>query len=123
MVAERAIAVPESGRIVVHAWLRTSLAAAMPQNMRLSLQGRLRDGRRYQRTLQIRPQSGASDLAVDWGKRPVTMFVTDLPSSELAELRIAFDLVGPGKVWLDDVQAYEALLSPDEYVQVRGRFS
>ncbi len=66
--------------------------------MRLSLVGRLRDGRRYQRTLQIGPQSGTGDLAIDWGKRPFTMFVTDLPSAELSELRVAFDLVGPASV-------------------------
>ncbi len=68
------IQVPESGRIVVQAWLRTSLSTAQPQNMRLSLVGRLRDGRRYQRTLPINPQTAGSDLAIDWGKRPVTMF-------------------------------------------------
>ena len=127
--------------------------------MRLSLIGRLRDGRRYQRSLQfgagggtlagsnlnapasypsnssagsgattgINNGSGAvanpstSEIAVDWGRRPVTLYVTDLPSDELTELYVAFDLVGPGKVWIDDVQAFEAYLNPDERVQIRSQ--
>jgi hypothetical protein len=62
-----------------------------------------------------------TDVAFDWGKRPVTMFVTDLPSTELTELYVAFDLVGPGKVWVDDIQALETYLSPEERVQIRGQ--
>ncbi len=115
------IRIPESGRLVVNAWVRAPSAGKMPQVLRLSLIGRTRDGRRYQRSHQFGTQPSGSDVAIDWGKRPVTLFVTDLPSAELSELYVAFDLVGPGKVWVDDIQALEAYLSPDERIQIRSQ--
>lgn len=115
------IRIPDSGRIVVSAWVRVPTAGIQPQILRLSLIGRTRDGRRYQRSHQFGPQTRGSEMAADWGKRPVTLFVTDLPSAELTELRIAFDLVGPGKVWVDDIHATEAYLSPDERALIRGQ--
>ncbi len=147
------IHIPASGRVVVSAWVRSPSVGNQPQTMRLSLIGRLSDGRRYQRSRQFGASSvtnsanaatsnatasfsgnsaasagmnsGANqsnmEVAVDWGRRPVTMYVTDLPSAELTELYVAFDLVGPGKVWIDDVQAFEAYLNPDERVQIRGQ--
>ena len=153
------IHIPASGRVVISAWVRSPSVGNQPQTMRLSLIGRLRDGRRYQRSLQFGATGGAaagsnvnapasypsnssagsnattginngagsfanqsnSEIAVDWGRRPVTLYVTDLPSDELTELYVAFDLVGPGKVWIDDVQAFEAYLNPDERVQIRSQ--
>ena len=115
------IRIPESGRLVVSAWVRAPAVGNTPQVLRLSLIGRTRDGRRYQRMHQFAAQTANSDLPVDWGKRPMTLFVTDLPSAELTELYVAFDLVGPGKVWVDDIQAVEAYLSPEERVQIRGQ--
>ncbi len=115
------IRIPESGRLVVSAWVRAPAVGNTPQVLRLSLIGRTRDGRRYQRMHQFAAQTANSELPVDWGKRPMTLFVTDLPSAELTELYVAFDLVGPGKVWVDDIQAVEAYLSPEERVQIRGQ--
>ena len=119
------IRIPASGRVVVSAWVRSPSVSNHTQIMRLSLIGRMRDGRRYQRSHQFtsNPTTASSngDVAVDWGRKPVTMHVTDLPSAELTELYVAFDLVGPGKVWLDDVQAFEAYLDPDERVQIQGQ--
>ncbi len=115
------IRIPESGRLVVTAWVRVPAAGKQPQVLRLSLIGRTHDGRRYQRSHQFGPQPAGAEIAIDWGKRPVTLFVTDLPSADLAELYVAFDLVGPGRVWVDDIQAQEAYLSPDERIQIRGQ--
>ena len=115
------IRIPASGRLVVNAWVRAPSVGNQPQVLRLSLIGRTLDGRRYQRSHQFGAQPAGHELANDWGKRPVTLFVTDLPSAELAELYVAFDLVGPGKVWVDDIQAQEAYLSPDERIQIRGQ--
>lgn len=122
------IRIPTSGRVVVSAWVRSPSVSNQSQQMRLSLIGRMRDGRRYQRSHQfmsnpttVTNAKNTGEVAVDWGRRPVTMYVTDLPSAELTELYVAFDLVGPGKVWLDDVQAFEAYLEPDERVQIQGQ--
>ncbi len=119
------IRIPASGRVVVSAWVRSPSVSNQSQTMRLSLIGRMRDGRRYQRSHQFRSDPtnthAGGEVAVDWGRRPVTMYVTDLPTAELTELYVAFDLVGPGKVWVDDVQAFEAYLDPDERVQIQGQ--
>ena len=77
------IRIPESGRLVVNAWVRVPAVGNQPQILRLSLIGRTRDGRRYQRVHQFTAQASSPDFPVDWGKRPMTLFVTDLPSAEL----------------------------------------
>ncbi len=115
------IPIPESGRLAVEAWVRYSPSANSPILMQLSVIGRTRDGRRFQRVHQFGASAQTNQGNVDWGRKPIVLYVSDLPSDELAELHVAFDLVGPGKIWLDDIQAYEPLINPDERVQIRGQ--
>ncbi len=115
------IGIPESGRLAVEAWVRSSPTSSSPILMQLSVIGRTRDGRRFQRSHQFGTAAQANQVNVDWGRKPIVLYISDLPSDELAELHVAFDLVGPGKIWLDDIQAYEPLINPDERVQIRGQ--
>jgi hypothetical protein len=38
----------------------------------------------------------------------------DLPAAGLTDLRVGFDLMGEGEVWIDDVQVYDLWLEPRE---------
>lgn len=115
------IDIPDSGRMAVEAWVRSSALESTAQTVRLSVKGRTRDGRTFQRSQEFGAQSGNQELSSDWGKRPLTLNVSDVPSDDLISLQVEFDLVGPGKVWVDDIQAYETYLTPDERVQVRSQ--
>jgi hypothetical protein len=49
------------------------------------------------------------------------LHIADVPTQELTELRVAIDVIGRGKVWVDDVEVFEALLHPDERIYLRGQ--
>jgi hypothetical protein len=44
--------------------------------------------------------------------------VDDLPFSGLSPLRVRFDLMGQGEVWIDDVQLYNLAFSKPEIVEL-----
>ncbi|MCC6512306.1 MAG: hypothetical protein IT423_24625 [Pirellulaceae bacterium] len=169
------IALPTTGRLALEVWCRTASGQTQP-TVRLSLIGRYRDGRRFERWHEFQsstvattganpgssntqlnrqmnvPVNGASpgqmsqaiasgnsllktdgmtatlaatrdrsQLAVDWGHRPLVLLVPDVPNEDLAELRAAVDLVGVGKLWVDDVRVYGMYLHPEEKVHLLGQ--
>jgi hypothetical protein len=115
------IAIPTTGRLALEVWARSAPGSEQP-TVRLSLIGRYRDGKRFLRwhefssTSRDRPQ-----IPVDWGRRPLVLLVPDVPNEELTELHVAIDLVGPGRVWLDDVRVYGMYLHAEEKVHLLGQ--
>lgn len=115
------IAIPSTGRLALEVWVRSAPGLAQP-NVRLSLVGRERDGKRFQRWHDFVPASaGGSQIPIDWGRRPLVLLVPDVPNEELSELHVAIDLVGPGRLWVDDVRVYGMYLHPDEQVHLLGQ--
>ncbi len=119
-IQSQPFAPPATGRLVVQAWLRVR-AAADPIHVRLSIIGRYKDGQRFERSQVYGGDDVESAIANDWGRRPATLYIADVPSADLAEISVAIDLVGPGKVWVDDVEAFELRLHPDERIYLRGQ--
>lgn len=118
-IQSESIRIPPSGRLQVDAWVRTSPANQQPIKLRLSVIGRTHQNQKFHRWIDV---GGASaPIASDWGRQPIRLYLPDLPSDDLAELHVAVDLVGPGKVWLDDIQVVEQYLSPEERMQIRGQ--
>jgi hypothetical protein len=113
------IQIPSSGRLMVEAWVRSSIVDAAPQTIRISVLGRTRDGRGYQRSQDFGSQP--NEISTDWGKRPLRLHVADVPTDNLVDLKVAIDLVGPGKIWIDDVQAFETYLTPEERMRIDGQ--
>lgn len=111
---------PQTGRLAVQAWLR-SQSTADPVNVRLSVVGRLANGERFERSQYFGGTDNEHGIAYDWGRRPASLYVADIPVSEMKEMYVAIDLVGPGKVWVDDVQVTELRLHPDERIYLRGQ--
>ncbi|MBX3420258.1 MAG: hypothetical protein KF752_01750 [Pirellulaceae bacterium] len=117
------IELPETGRLAVRAWLRMSAADNRQPLVRLGLVGRLKNGQRYEHSSYFGGTEGnpARPLANDWGRRPAELQVADLPVDELKELQVAIDLIGPGKIWVDDVEVVQTWLHPDERNYLRGQ--
>lgn len=92
---------PSTGRISVSVWLKVKDAASQPP-LRLAIEARHR-GKVYYRFASL--GAGAAPLKSDWA--PYLFHVDDLPTSDLTDLRIGFDLMGAGDVWIDDVQVFD----------------
>ena len=112
------LAVPATGRLTVSVWLRVANAAQQPP-LRLALEGKLH-GRDYYRfgPVGLAPNAGQPGDAIrsEWGR--YVLPVDDLPLEGLTSLRVRFDLMGPGEVWIDDVQVFGLAFSPPEMVEL-----
>ena len=116
----RPIQPPRTGRLAVQAWFRTPVVSDGTL-VKLAVVGRTHAGQRFERSLQLGARSdGATPIAIDWGRKPATLFVGDVSSESVAELSVSIELQGPGKVWVDDVQIFESYLQPDERNHLRG---
>jgi hypothetical protein len=62
-------------------------------------------GQRYRRVQPIRPNAAADGN--QWREQPI--LVNDLPLERGGDLRVRFELTGPGEVWLDAVNLYDLL--------------
>jgi len=99
---------PKSGRIMVQVWLRVADAAHQPP-LRLALGGRLND-QDYYRYALVGAGPTAKKVGTQWS--PYVFPVHDLPAEGLSDLRVRFDLMGAGEVWIDDIELRE--FSDDE---------
>jgi hypothetical protein len=81
-------------------WLKTNDVAKQPP-LRLAIEGKL-DGQTYYRCAKVGAENQAALLQNEW--RHFRFQVTDLPPQGLTDLKIGFDLMGTGEVWIDDVQ-------------------
>lgn len=117
------ISIPETGRLTLRAWLRSSAADQAQPTVRLGLIGRFYSGQRYQRSIVYGGKQADStrSLSIDWGRRPAELHVSDLPIDDLVELQISIDLIGPGRIWIDDVEVVQSWLHPDERNYLRGQ--
>jgi len=106
---------PATGRLSVWVWLRIDNPARQPP-LQLAVEGRL-DGQPYYRPARV----GAGDerlgeppppLTTDWD--PYLVRIDDLPTHGLTDLRVAIDLMGPGEVWIDDVQVFDLWFDKNE---------
>ena len=86
---------PATGRLTVNAWLRVAPGKQQSQ-LRVAVEG-TQDGENFFRPIF----AGGPQAAARW--HLVTLPIRDLPLEGLSQLRVRFDLMGPGEVWIDDV--------------------
>jgi hypothetical protein len=107
---------PRSGRIAVSAWLRVSHGDQQP-SLRISIEGKL-DGKIYYRPRTVgRMEKGQAQMRTrpigeDWTE--FLLLVDNLPASGLSELRVGFDLMSQGQVWIDNIQIYDTWFQQSE---------
>ena len=120
-VRSEPIPIPETGRLSLQAMVRIA-GSDGAQPLRLAVEGVL-NGRPYYRfaELKIPPQivrdaQSASDPQKQW--LPFMLHLDDLPTTGLSELRVRFDLMGAGVVWVDDIRLFDLAMTQDEQVQL-----
>ena len=98
--------VTETGRVSISVWLKTEDPARQPP-LRLALDGQS-EGVSYYRfgsVGSLSPDPKANQIESRW-KRFAVHF-DDLPSEGLTDVRIGFDLMGPGQVSIDNVEVFD----------------
>lgn len=109
-VTSAPFAPPTTGRLAVEVWLRSADPTERP-SVRISVEGALRDARFD--PFGIIPQVGRT--AANTGDWVRYSFPLDyLPGEGLSELRLGFELLGAGEVWVDDVQIFDLAFSEAE---------
>jgi hypothetical protein len=109
-------AAPKTGRLSLSVRLRVDSADAQP-NLRLSVEG-AHDGTTYNPFAMVGAGAGAVPVPDDWAASQFILKIEDVPADGLSDLRVRFDLFGPGAVWIDDVQLFHLEFSKTERFQL-----
>lgn len=96
----------ETGRISISVWLKTDDPSNQPP-LRLALEGQTNDGNYYRfgSVGSLSPDPGSNQIESRW-KRFAVHF-DDLPITGIRNVRVGFDLMGPGQVSVDNVQVFD----------------
>ena len=108
---------PSTGRLTVAIWLKTPNPASQPP-LRCLVMGSYR-GQPIVRVAEIgSPSSGgmAPTISNEW--TPILVEVSDLPMGGMSPLKLRFDLVGSGELWIDDIQLCHLAFSKTERVEL-----
>jgi hypothetical protein len=109
-VRSEPFAAPATGRLSVWVWLKVKDEKSQPP-LRLAIEGRHRD-KTYYRFASVGAGAATPPLKNQWA--PYLFQVDDLPTSDFTDLRVGFDLMGKGEVWIDDVQIFDAYFQEPE---------
>jgi len=104
---------PASGRMSISAWIRS--APNDRPTLRIALEGKL-EGRPYFRSTSVGADGGGPELTAEW--RQFVFPLTDLPAESLSDIRLRFELVGAGEVFIDDVRLTELEFTANERLEL-----
>lgn len=106
---------PPSGVLLLSVWLRAE-GTGTTAPLRLAVEG-TRNGPAYYRFAAVGGTPNGPRLDATW--RSFLFRVDDLAGAGLKDVRIRFDLMGPGEVWVDDVQLSSVLLTSPDLIHLR----
>ncbi|MCH2181997.1 MAG: hypothetical protein MK108_08335 [Mariniblastus sp.] len=108
---------PETGRLSISVWLRSDQTEEQPP-LRLSVESTSRDAAYYRfgSVGKLAPDNQVNQIGTEW-KRFAVHF-DDLPTHEQSRLRIGFDLMGEGEVWIDRVEVYDRWFDENDVMAV-----
>ena len=94
--------IPKTGRLSVIAYLRVEDPATQPA-LRIAVEGEAQTSTYYRfgAVGSLAPETAAKQIGKQW--RRFVVHFDDLPTGEIRDLRIGFDLMGKGVVWIDNV--------------------
>ncbi len=107
---------PETGRLAVRAFIR---ASAPISPVRLVIEGKKHEGEvlTLGEVLNSRLANQPSMVSSDW--QPFgDLEIPNLPADQLSVIRLRIDLMGPGELWLDDVQLCQLSFSRTELIEL-----
>lgn len=107
-------AAPTTGRLSVAVWLRIEEGNPQPP-LRIAIEG-LQGRQEYYRFAPVGQGDGAMPLSADWAQ--IVLQVDDLPTQGLESLRVRLDLLGPGKVCVDEVRVFDLAFDEAQRVQL-----
>jgi len=107
-VRSNRFAPPKTGRLSVTVWIKSVMAEQPP--LRLAIEGQTRSSTYYRFGAigALAPDSGVNQIDDQW--RRFAVHFDDLPTEELIDLRVGFDLMGAGEVLIDNVRVYDRWL-------------
>jgi len=106
---------PETGRPVsLSVWLRVDNPKQQPR-LRLTIEGSV-DETPYSPYAFVGAGPNVKPIGSQWSE--YILQIDDVPPSGLSPLRVRFDLVGPGEVWIDDVELRHLVFSNTEREQL-----
>ena len=106
---------PETGRLSVWVWLRRDADAPQP-SVRLSVEGVL-NGETYYRFAQVGQGREGLQVGTEW--TPYQFLINDLPFAGLSQLRVRFDLMAQGSVYIDSVRLSHLAFSQTEIKELK----
>jgi hypothetical protein len=117
-LVSRPIPAPTTGRVSISVWLRVADPRKQPP-LRLALEGKLSGHDYYPfAPVGLMPDGKPTgvDLSNQWAQ--YIFQVDDLPLEGLSSLRVRFDLMGAGEVWVDDVLLFNLAFSRPEIIEL-----
>lgn len=111
-------AAPPTGRISVAAWLRVADGVQPP--LRIALEG-VQGDREYYRFAAIGGLTGGRPLTGSWAQ--FVLQVDDLPVEAIESLRVRFDLLGPGRVEIDEVRVFDLAFDESQRARISAAVS
>ena len=112
-VRSDALPVPETGRLSISVWLKLGKDQKQPP-LRISVESvdRACNYYRFAEVGSLNAEQNGNQLTSNW--RQFAVHFDDIPEKPVRELRIGFDLIGPGEVWIDHVQIYDRWLDEND---------
>lgn len=114
---------PTTGRLSVTAWIRTNPEQPLP-SLRLAIDGQGSDERKYYRFAEIPLDQSAlvgneDQPNGEW--RPIAVHFDDIPETGLTSLRIGFDVLKSGEIWIDSIQCFDRWLDANDQIVLSNR--
>ena len=114
-VRSKPFAPPKTGRIAIPAWLKVKDEKQQP-SLRLAIEGR-QFGKVYYRPKTVGKnepgnQGPIKPIGEKWTE--FLLLIDDLPARGLTELRVGFDLMSEGEVWIDNIKIYDLWFQESE---------
>jgi len=116
-LASRRFTVPATGRLSMSVWLRVADTSRQPP-LRLAVEGDF--GRLPYRFAPVgaAPGRGAPQFPIGTQWSQFVFPVSDLPLEPGCQVSVRFDMMGPGEVWIDDVEIFDLALNRRELVEL-----
>ena len=105
-VRSNRFSVPNTGRISVTAYLKIEDPNHQPP-LRIAIEGETQTSTYYRfgNVGSLAPEASSKQIDSQW--RRFAVHFDDLPTDGLRDLRIGFDLMGQGTVWIDNVAVHD----------------
>lgn len=109
---------PRTGRISVAAWLRVTGDVQPP--LRMAVEG-VQGDHEFYRFAAVGGLAGGRPLTADWAQ--YVLQVDELPATGLDSLRVRFDLLGPGRVEIDDIRVFSLAFDESQRARIGAAVS